>query len=66
MLFLERGVAFTDNTSATYGIDSDFPPYSYIVDGTPRGFESNLIKLIINIWKIINWELLNGTIVKSS
>lgn len=30
----------------TYGVDSDFPPFSFIENNTPQGYELDLIKLI--------------------
>jgi len=30
----------------TYGIDSDFPPFSYVANNTAQGYENDLVKLI--------------------
>ena len=30
----------------TFGVDSDFPPFSFIANNTPQGYELDLIKLI--------------------
>jgi len=30
----------------TFGVDSDFPPFSYVANNTPHGYENDLIRLI--------------------
>lgn len=37
---------FAEGGVVTFGVDSDYPPFSYVVDGRAQGFENELLQLI--------------------
>jgi len=44
-LFFETTL-YANQRLVTFGIDSDFPPFSFVANNTAQGFENDLMKLI--------------------
>lgn len=57
------------SSEASYGVDADFPPFSFVANGAPQGFETDLLNLIfesgdyrLNMKLGYTWdEIYNGT-----